>query len=206
MFNLSTIKGKLSILMMLSFLFYATQGYLAYSNNKDALKTADRLDLIGEIRADTKGMVLELLRYQLRFQQKDLDAYNEEVQKLDKALEDLISITRTQGSKDNISKIQSDAKAWEEINKPRIEMIAKYQKELFSDTFQETSDGKKFALIAKESSEYHKKIITDEQVMLKKMKQNNLDTLNSDASTMETIVFIGIAVMMGIFYFIIKII
>ena len=204
MFNLSTIKGKLSILMMLSFLFYATQGYLAYSNNKDALKTADRLDLIGEIRADTKGMVLELLRYQLRFQQKDLDAYNEEVQKLDKALEDLISITRTQGSKDNISKIQSDAKAWEEINKPRIEMIAKYQKELFSDTFQETSDGKKFALIAKESSEYHKKIITDEQVMLKKMKQNNLDTLNSDASTMETIVFIGIAVMMGIFYFIIK--
>ena len=75
MFNLSTIKGKLSILMMLSFLFYATQGYLAYSNNKDALKTADRLDLIGEIRADTKGMVLEILRYQLRFQQKDLDSY-----------------------------------------------------------------------------------------------------------------------------------
>lgn len=67
MFNLATIKGKLTALMALSFVTYATLGYLAYSNNNDAKKTAERMVLLGDIRAHTNGAMMELRGYQLLY-------------------------------------------------------------------------------------------------------------------------------------------
>ena len=204
MFNISTIKGKLSILMLLSFFVYTILGYLAHSNNEDAKKTADRMVLLGSIRTDVNGALMEQRAYQLHFQQKNLDAYNERIQNLDGELKKLLSITRSQGSKDQLNKIIADINRWKESNKSRLEIIAKYKHEIYSNGFEESQDGKKLDLITKESDELHEGVIKQERAFVVVMEKKNLDTLDSNATTMEIIVFLSAAIMMGIFYVIIK--
>ncbi|MDD5161162.1 MAG: HAMP domain-containing methyl-accepting chemotaxis protein [Sulfuricurvum sp.] len=204
MFNLSTIKGKLIALMALSFVTYATLGYLAYSNNKDAKKTAERMVLLGDIRAHTNAALMELRGYQLLFNQKNVDEYKERVAKLGEAIDKLSAITRSQENKDRLANIKSDLNAWEELNKPRIEIIAKYKKETHTEAFEATVEGKELAKITKESAQRHDNIIQEERDLVKVMNEKNLATLDSNATTIEMIILFSATVMMVIFYFIIQ--
>jgi methyl-accepting chemotaxis protein len=204
MFNLSTIKGKLVALMALSFVTYATLGYLSYSNNNDARKTAERMVLLGDIRAHTNGAMMELRGYQLLFTQAKLDEYNERVKKLDEAIKKLTSMTRSQENKDRLSQMQSDLHAWEELNKPRLEILTDHKQETLIPDFANTTDGKQLSKITKESAAKHANIIKEERALVKSMEEKNLATLDSNATMMETIVLLSIILMMGIFYYIIQ--
>ncbi|MBV5321266.1 MAG: methyl-accepting chemotaxis protein [Sulfuricurvum sp.] len=204
MVNLATIKGKLIALMALSFVTFATLGYLSYSNNQDAKKTAERMVLIGDIRAHTNGAMMELRGYQLLFTQEKLDEYQERVNKLDEALDKLSSMTRSEENKKRLAQIKSDLKAWEDLNKPRLEILSDHKQETLLADFANTDDGKKLANITKESAETHKKVIAEQRELVKNMVAKNLDTLDSNATTMEIIVLLSIIIMMGIFYFIIQ--
>jgi methyl-accepting chemotaxis protein len=204
MFNLSTIKGKLIALMALSFVTYASLGYLAYSNNKDAKKTAEGMVLLGDIRAHTNGALMELRGYQLLFKQQNIDEYKERVVKLGEAIEKLSGMTRSQESKDRLANIKADLNAWEELNKPRIEILSKYKKETHGEAFEATAEGKELAKITKESAERHANIIKEERSLVKSMEEKNLATLDSNATTIEIIILFSAIAMMTIFYFIIQ--
>ncbi|HEX5329802.1 methyl-accepting chemotaxis protein [Sulfuricurvum sp.] len=204
MLNLSTIKGKLVALMTISFITYATLGYLSYSNNQDATKTAERMVLLGDIRAHTNGAMMELRGYQLLFTQEKLDSYKERIVKLNEAIDNLSKITRSQENKDRLAEMKADFKAWEDLNKPRLEILTDHKQETLTPEFAATTDGQLLSKITKESAETHKKVIEEQRALVKAMEKKNLETLDSNATTMEIIVLLSIVIMMGIFYFIIQ--
>lgn len=204
MLNLSTIKGKLIALMALSFITYATLGYLAYSNNKDAKKTAERMVLLGDIRAHTNGAMMELRGYQLLYSDDFLERYKERNAKLSEALEKLLKITRSQENKERLKKIADDHKAWHELNEPRLKIISENENEIHSLDFLATEEGKTLQKITKESASRYDEIVKEERELVKVMQQKNLDTLNSNATIMESIIAFSATLMMVIFYVIIQ--
>ena len=202
--NFATIRGKLMLLSVLSFIVLATLGFLSHSNNNDAKQTAERMVLIGDIRAHANGALMELRGYQLLFKEKNINNYNERVKKLSDAINKLAAMTRSQENKDRLTKLDSRVLAWEEMNRPRIEIITQYKKETHTDAFAQTEAGIKLAQITKESAEIHNEIIKEELDLIKSMETKNFDTLDSNATTMEVIIFISIPLIMGILYFIIN--
>ena len=204
MFNLATIRGKLGLLAIISFVSYLILGYLSYSNNNDSKKMADRMLLTSDIRANTNGALMELRGYQLLFNQKNLDAYQDRLKKLDEAIDKLTPMIRSQETKDKLSKLKSDIQAWKELNKPRIDIIGKYKKETFTEAFIATQEGEKLAQITKEAGEAHENLVKQGQELVKIVEAKNLATLSSNATTMQIIVALSIIVMMGIFYVMIQ--
>ena len=204
MFNLSTIKGKLAALMALSFITYATLGYLAYSNNKDAQKTAERMVLLGDIRTYTNGAMMELRGYQLLYSEDFLNRYNEHNSKLAEAVQKLKDITRSKENQERLSNIASHHAEWIKVNEPRITIISENENEIHSLDFLATQEGKNLQRITRESASSYEGIVKEESDLVQSMQQKNLDTLDSNAMLMETIIAISASVMMIIFYFIIQ--
>ncbi|MDD5716777.1 MAG: methyl-accepting chemotaxis protein [Sulfuricurvum sp.] len=204
MLNLSTIKGKLIALMILSFITYTTLGYLAYSNNSDAKKTAERLIFLADMRANNNGALMEIRGYQIHQDQERLDGYQERISKLKEAIDNLKAITRSQENKDRLSALKSDVDAWDKVNQPRIEMIQKHKEEINTESFRTSSEGEKFETIVKDSGNMHTKLNDDLQSLVKSMKAKNLQTLDSNALMVEIIAFFSASAMMGIFYWIIQ--
>ncbi len=204
MFNLSTIKGKLTVLMALSFISYAIIGYLAYSNNKDANKTTERMLLIGDIRAHTNGAMMEIRGYQLLYIDEFVTRYNERNQKLDETIDALLKITRAKDNKDRLNRIKEHHQAWVKLNEPRIKIISENENLIHDPEFVNSPEGKILQKITKESAEMFEKMRTEQLDLITEMKKRNLATLDSNALIIEIILLASAVLMMGIFYFILQ--
>lgn len=204
MFNLSTIKGKLAALMALSFVIYATLGYLAYSNNKDAKKTAERMVLLGDIRSYTNEAAVELRGYQIVYTSEVLERYNTANKNLDDSIQKLLKITRSEENKKRLSNIASHHSEWVKLNEPRIKIIYENENLIHDPEFISGSEGKQLQQITKESAKRYDEIVKEERDLVKAMQEKNLATLDSNAIIMESIIAISASAMMVIFYFIIQ--
>jgi len=201
--NIATIRGKLNALILLSIVIFATLGYLSYSNNKDAKKTAERMILLGEIESHTNGAMMEIRGYQIFYTEPFIQRYNENNKNLSEAIEALLAITRSEENKKRLVAIDAHHKEWVTLNEPRIKIISENESEVHSLEFLGTPEGKKLTQISKDSATSYQSIIDDEQSLLKAMKKKNIDTLDSNATTMEILIFISAAIMIGIFFLII---
>jgi len=202
--NFSTIKGKLITLMALSFITYSTLGYLAYSNNKDAKKTAERMVLLGEIRSYTNKAAVELRGYQLLYTTELLDSYTDANKKLDESINKLLKITRSEENQKRLNKMISDHQEWIKLNEPRIQIIGDNENEIHTHDFALTEDGKKLKEVTKASTALYHNFTAQQEELVKSMQKKNLETLDSNALTAEIITGVSATVMMVIFYFIIQ--
>ncbi len=203
MFNLSTIKGKLTLLAFITFATLSTLGYLSYSNNNDAHKTTERMVLIGDIRAHTNGAMMELRGFQLLYDEKFYQSYEERNKKLQEAITKLSSITRSQDNKDRLQSIADAHQSWMELNKPRIEIIRENESGIHSMEFGSTADGKKLQSITQESAKTYDKMVKDQLELVEEMKKRNLATLDDNALFSGIIVILAAIIVMGIFIMII---
>lgn len=204
MFNLSTIKGKLAALMALSFVIYATLGYLAYSNNKDAKKTAERMVLLGDIRSYTNEAAVELRGYQLVYTSEVLERYNTANKNLDDSIQKLLKITRSEENQKRLKNLSEVHKTWMKLNEPRIQIISENENEIHTFDFAATQDGKKLKEITTESTKIYHDFTKQQMELVKSMQKKNLDTLDSNAMLIETILVLSATAMMAVFYFIIQ--
>lgn len=204
MVNLAMIKGKLIALAALASVSYGILGYLAFSNNNDAHKTTERMILIGDIRSNINGSMMEIRAFQLFYKDEDLKDYESRNDKLAKAINDLIAITRSQENKDRLNEILQEHKEWQELNKPRIQIIKDHRHEIHTRDFAETKEGKQLKDISEKSGEIFDKLNLQQRELSNKMKEKNLKTLDSNAFQSELITFISALVMLGIFILIIR--
>ena len=202
--NITTIRGKLTALMLVGFVLFATLGYLSYSNNRDANKTAERMVLLGDIRAHTNGAMMELRGYQLLFTPEFLDHYDERNTQLSKAIKSLASITRSEENKKHLAAIENQHQAWQKLNAPRIQIITQHKKQIYSEAFEQSTTGIKLESITKESATTYATMMKAEQTLVKSMVEKNIATLNSNATMMEAIILISATFMMIVFYWILN--
>jgi methyl-accepting chemotaxis protein len=204
MINLATIKGKLTALAVIAFISYAALGYLSYSNNQDATKTTERMVLIGDIRAQTNGAMMELRGFQLLYDEKFLNDYNERNKKLQEDIEALRSITRSQENKDRLTDISNHHKEWVALNEPRVKIINENENLIHDPEFISSTDGKKLQNITKESAKVYAALIDTQRSLVAEMKKKNLATLDKNATISQIIVLVSIVIVMGIFFIIIN--
>ena len=204
MLTYTTIRGKLTLLALIAFFSYVLLGYMSYSNNQDAKKTAERMVLVGDIRANMAGAMMEIRGYQLLYRDEFLERYEERNDKLDNAIENLIKITRSEENKKNLKEIDAIHEEWKELNAPRLKIISEHKDDIHTLEFQTSQIGKELKERTQSSIEMYQKMQLKQREVLVKMKEKNLDTLDSNAMTMQIIVFLSITIMMSIFYFIIR--
>jgi len=197
--NFSTIKGKLATLAVITFISYVTLAYLAYSNNKDAEKTAERMILLGEIRTHTNGAMMDLRGFQLLYDEKFTTGYAEHNQKLQKSIQELNKITRSKDNKEHLTRISNHHKEWIALNEPRVKIIYENENLIHDNEFSSTPDGEKLQSITKESAEVYAKLMSEESELVNEMKKNNIATLDDNARISEIIIFMSIVIVMGIF-------
>jgi len=203
MFTLSTIRGKLIALMSLTFLLFVTLGYLSYSNNETAKKTAEKMILLGEIQSYTNGAMMELRGYQLLYSDTFLGEYTKNNEKLSASIAKLVSMSESEGTKNKLSQLDKHHKEWMKLNEPRIRIISENENEIHSLDFRGTPDGKVLGDVTKNSAATYKKIITEELELLASIKQRSVDKLNFNATIMEIIIAVSLVVLIGIFYLIV---
>ena len=204
MLNLSTIKGKLIALMALSFMTYTLLGYLSFSNNHDAKATAERMVLLGDIRAHTNGAMMELRGYQLLYKDEFVERYKERNTKLSEAISKLLTMTRSEENKERLNKIAAHHKAWHELNEPRIKIISENESLIHDPEFISSPEGKELQRITKDSAARYEEIVKEERSLVSVMEEKNLATLDSNALLIESIILFSIIAMMSIFYFMIQ--
>jgi len=202
--NFATIRGKLTLLALLSFVILATLGFLSHSNNNDAKKMAQRMVLLGNIRSEMNGIMMELRGYQLFYKQEYLDRYQERNDKIAEAIEELSDITRSEENKKRLAEIAADIKALDEMNGPRIAIIGKYQKLTHTEAFDQSPDGQKLMNISKDAKEHYNTMVEKRRDLETSMEKKNLATLDSNALTMEIIIILSTIIMIGMLYFIIS--
>lgn len=199
-----TIKSKLIALAVISMLSYGVLAYFVATNDSHARKALERMILLGEIRADTNGAMMELRGFQL-FQAKDFkDRYDERVASLEKALAKLSGMTRQKDNNDRIKEIIALLDEWKKGNEPRVVLLEKYGKQTHTVEFEASEDGKKLSELAKLSADRYAVIVKKERELVSVMEARNVETLESNSLTMNIIMAISVALMLSMFVFIIK--
>jgi methyl-accepting chemotaxis protein len=204
MISLATIKGKLTALAAVTLISFSTLGYLSFSNNKDANKTTERMILIGDIRAEMNGAMMELRGFQLLYDEKFFEEYQERNHKLQESVTKLTAITRSEENKVRLKKIADQHKAWVALNEPRIEIIRENESTIHSYEFSKTPEGKTLSRITKESAEIYRAMLDEQRELIDSMKKRNLATLDKNALISGSIVLVSGLIVMSMFIMIIK--
>jgi len=190
--------------MILSFAIFATLAYLSYDNNQDAHKTAQKMILLGEIQSHTNGAMMELRGYQVLYSESFLENYTKNNEELAKSIKELTAMTRSEENKKRLTNLASLHKEWIKLNEPRITIISENENDIHTYEFGSTPEGKILGKSTKDSAAIYLKIITEEEALLESIKNNNLARLNSNAITMEIIIFVSALIMIGIFTLIVR--
>lgn len=205
MFNLSTIKGKLSSLMALSLVTYLVLIYLSYSNNKDAEATTTRMVMLADIRANTNGAIMELRGFQLHAGDSAyLSRYEERNQKLSKALEDLLAITMSEKNQLTLKNLISQHQAWVDGNAPRIAIIQKYSHKIFDEDFINSAEGQQLIQLGKEAETLQTAYIDESKQLNKTMQKSNINRLSKNATVMNSVMIVSAIIFLATFYLIIR--
>jgi methyl-accepting chemotaxis protein len=204
MINLATIKGKLTALAVVTLVSFATLGYLSFSNNGDATDTTERMVLLGDIRAHTNGAMMELRGFQLLYDEKFANDYEDRNKKLAEAIEKLTAITRSKDNKDRLADIAKHHKAWQGLNAPRIQIIRENESLIHDPEFLSSKEGKTLQKITKDSAVMYAQLVKEERDLVDEMKKKNLATLDKNAIISEIIVFVSAIIVMSLFFVIIK--
>jgi len=202
--NISTIKGKLIAFMILSLVSYIALGYLSYSNNKDAEATAEKLVLLADVRANTNGAIMEIRGYQIHSNADYLSKYETRNQKLSKALNDLLAISKSEEHKARIKELIEKQKMWVNGNLSRIAIIQKYGNEIHTNAFKATAEGEELKRLGKEAEALQNDYIENSVKLNKDMEKYNLDKLSSNALIMDSIVMFSAIISLTLFYFLIR--
>lgn len=204
MIDLSTIKGKLAILSILSFITYASIWYISYSNNSQAQTITMRLLKVGEIQTLASETSADLRGFRLFQEQKFLDKFKKDSDAIVVKLDELSLILGDDDLKNKLVNLSKEYKTWNDLRYAISEIINKNKDQMKTKTFQESAEGKTLAEITKKSIDL-KNVIQDQQdTLLHLIQTSNLEKMNNSATKIAGIIFLSIIFIMGVFYLIAK--
>jgi methyl-accepting chemotaxis protein len=202
MINISTIRGKLDIIIAVSVIIFTILGYMTMQNNSHAEKAVERMINIGSIRAHTNGAMMELRGFQLMYDEAYLEHYQERNSALQQALKEQIAITRSPENKKRLEGILEHCQEWVALNEPRIDIIRTHKEAINSDEFRSTKEGKTLAKITKESAELYEEIRKDQLELLDKVTEKNIADLQSNSWIMQILMVIGAGTLVALAWWI----
>lgn len=190
------------VLMGISFLNFLIIGFLVFTNNQDASKTAERMILLGEIQSYTNEAALELRGYQLVYSDDILQSYEKANKNLAQSIQKLSGITRSEENKTKLKEIAAQHQKWVEINKERIRVISENENDIHTFEFAGTEDGAILKKATQASTKLYDAMYKNQRDLIVAMEKKNLSTLNGNAIMMQLLIVISAIIILGGLYWI----
>lgn len=132
----TTIKGKLTALLVVLALGFGILVYQTITEGHDAKATATRLWIIGQVETKTATCMMELRGYQLLFNPKLLSHYEASYQSLLGHIDSLFPLLLAKVNQDKIANLKKSVMEWHTLNEPRIAILTKYGKKASELSFE----------------------------------------------------------------------
>jgi methyl-accepting chemotaxis protein len=204
MIKLSTIKGKLAILSILSFITYSIIGYMSYHTNKQTHIITMRLLKIGEIQTLASETSADMRGFRLFLKDKFLNKFKKDSQTIVVKLKELSLILSDDDDKKKLINLSEEYKRWNELRYGISEIIIKNKDSVKTKAFQESEEAKTLAGITKKAIALKNVIQGEQGALLHIIQKSNLEKMDSNAAKIASIIFFSMVFIMGIFYFIAK--
>lgn len=178
--NLS-IKAKLYLFALVLVSVFAFLGWSFYQTTNTSKEVAKRLNLLGGIGVSLERSMNGIRGYQLFFSDNFKKMYEENQEGAIRLLKELRSITVTQASRDAQDSIIQKIEAWRELNRPRLEIMAKYQEAIRESDFRRSQEGQRLERIMTESAKLFAEINQDLEKLVEHQMRRNFSRLDQAA-------------------------
>lgn len=202
--RLSSIKGKLILLLVVLGLGFVALGYMGYKNSQNAQGTAKRLTLLGKVESDIQGSMSFLRGYQLIGSSDMLSNYSQSTKNVVDNLEKLSSIILLKANNDRIQKIKQDFLEWKNLNEKRVELITKHGKKINQESFaiESKADYEVVATKTLESAKVFSVILKDLDELVEGVNKANFDNLATNNTISQIILVFTIVSTLIVFFWV----
>jgi len=202
--SFSTIKGKLTLLLVVLALGFCALGYEIIKEGNDAKMAATRLVTIANIEKLTLELRIEQRNYQVNFQAKNLEQYEKIHQQLLKDLDDLKRMLLSKVNHDRIDIIKKLLTEWHTINAPRMALYTKHGKEIYDEHFSQNhkEDAKKLEELYKPSTEAYNLLLDKFEELAEEVKKSNFNRLDTNKLMSEIALTVVMLIVFTIFFFV----
>ena len=203
--TISTIKGKLTLLVMVLVVSFGILGYELEHLASGGKETAMRLVMTGEIEEHILQLRLEQRNYQIYFQQKDLDSYQENYKEAIKQIDILASVVLSPVNRDKLISLKKGIEAWYTLSEPRIALWQKYGKMVNEPSFEidHKADHDMLERLGKESGIAFEPILPLLKDVTEGINKVNLDKLDANKLA-STITLVVVVIVVFIIFFMIN--
>jgi len=200
---LSSIKNKLTFLLVIIFLGFSALGIEIVKEGSDAKLAAIRLTDIANIEKLTMELRIEQRDFQLYFQQKNLDHYEQIHLQLIRNLDALKAILMSPKNHELIENLKKTLTKWHDINAPRMQLFHKYGASIHEQNFAQlhSEDAQNLNEYYKQSSQTFILVIQKLDDLAKAVKTNNFNRL--DTNKLSSQITLGIVLLIVLIIFII---
>ncbi|MBN1838627.1 MAG: methyl-accepting chemotaxis protein [Campylobacterales bacterium] len=204
--SFSTIKNKLTLLLIVLIVGFGLLGYEILKESHDAKMAATRLVTISTIEKLTLELRIEQRNYQVHFQAKSLEKYEKIYQTLLSDLETLKGMLLSKINHERIDALKKLLQEWHAINAPRMVLYSKYGTKLYDENFAQTypEDAKKLETLYKQSAELFVVILDKFKELADEVKQSNFNRLDTNKLIVETAIALVILIVFIIFFYVTK--
>ena len=180
--TLSTIKGKLTLILAVLVLSFSLLGYEMIKTANDGKMAAVRLSLFGEIEASVARSMMELRGFQLFGNAQMLKSFDENYANSQKNIDALRPILLSPKNQTKLVQLKNDLQAWYQLNIPRIELLKKYGLKANTDSFMHEHKAEYEALssMTKQSAQAFEKIILEVNELAHSVAKSNFEQLEND--------------------------
>jgi methyl-accepting chemotaxis protein len=194
---LSTIKHKLIFLLAVIFLGFTALGIEMVKEGNDAKMAAIRLTKIAQIENLAMEQRIEQRNYQIYFQPKNLERYEEVFKTLIQELNDLKKILLSPKNHERIENLKKVLYEWHTLNEPRMVLFKQYGKTMHAPTFENDhpKDAQKLESLYRQSAKTYETITLRLDDLANAVKTNNFNRLDhNNLMTQITIIAIFFAI------------
>lgn len=202
--NFSTIKGKLTLFFTLLIVGFSIIAYLTFKGNADADRAIKRVGDIGSLETSEAKLMMNLRGYQLLFDESFAQNYEDEYASIVKNLNSLLEQSRAEIAKTQIKEILGLIKEWKDSNDERVKLIKQYKKEINSDAFSISENGKKLAALTLLSADRYKIIEAKIAVFKEGVEKRNLKYIKDSSVSSELTIALIVLLSMGTFLLLLK--
>lgn len=187
---LRTIKGKLTLLLLILILGFGALGYQIVELSTNAKGIAVRFSTIQELESHFLQMRIEQRNYQNYYREEALVAYQHHYERILPQIETLSQLFRSKINQDKIAEIKKSIEIWAVANEPKKTVDSGS----FED-YQASSDKSKKNVNTFES------ILDNIHELSKNMKKTNFDRLENNKITSQIVLGCVSIVILVLFFF-----
>jgi len=201
---LTTIKGKLTLLLAVVILGFGILGYEMIKLSHDGKMAATRVMTIAEIDSSLAQCMMELRDYQLLGKPERLKGFEDNYQIAIKSIDSLVPILLSKVNQDKIASIKQGAEAWYKLNITRLEILKKYGTKTNESSFaqEHKAEYETLATLTKESASTFDKVMNETDALKESVKKINFERINTNETIGEIVLGIVLIVVLIIFFLI----